>query len=115
MKRLEEIVDHARLDKQGRWAVFAPQGESLLLYAGRILKLKDEALATRNASACGMIWCPTGDPTRLHISIGLKVRALPLPVTNSNLAQTARSNRPPKGSKGIEPFHVSVTFGTSGK
>lgn len=45
MKRLEEIVDHTRFDKQGRWAVLAPKGESLLLYAGRILKLKDEALA----------------------------------------------------------------------
>lgn len=46
MKRLEEIVGQALFEKQGRRAVITPQGENLLLYARRILKLQDEALAT---------------------------------------------------------------------
>lgn len=46
MKRLEETVGQALFEKQGRRAVLTPQGENLLLYARRIMKLQDEALAT---------------------------------------------------------------------
>jgi len=45
IKRLEEIVGQALFEKQGRRAVLTPQGENLLRYARRIIKLQDEALA----------------------------------------------------------------------
>ena len=45
MKRLEEIVGQALFEKQGRRAALTPQGRNLLLYARRIVRLQDEALA----------------------------------------------------------------------
>ncbi len=46
MKRLEEIVGQPLFEKQGRRAVLTVHGQNLLLYARRMLRLQDEALAS---------------------------------------------------------------------
>lgn len=46
MKRLEESIDQPLFEKQGRRQVLTPAGQNLLLYARRIVNLRDEALAT---------------------------------------------------------------------
>ncbi|MHA2938174.1 LysR substrate-binding domain-containing protein [Vibrio sp. RC27] len=46
VKRLEEVVKQPIFEKQGRRSVLTSQGENLLLYARRIVKLQDEVMST---------------------------------------------------------------------
>ncbi|MBK8508542.1 MAG: LysR family transcriptional regulator [Candidatus Competibacteraceae bacterium] len=45
VRRLEEILDRALFQRDGRGVQLSPDGEALLGYARRLLKLHDEALA----------------------------------------------------------------------
>ncbi|MCP4992405.1 MAG: LysR family transcriptional regulator [Gammaproteobacteria bacterium] len=46
MKKLEEIIDRPLFEKRGRGVILTLDGETLLSYARRILKLQEEAVTT---------------------------------------------------------------------
>lgn len=75
MKRLEENIGRALFQREGRQVVLTHEGEMLLSYARRILKLQEEALTTLTApDLAGLIRVGTPDDYVLRFLPGVLSR-----------------------------------------